>query len=76
MTMHTIAPSHFEVAYSTSLKTKVKTFGGGGWTRTNDLRIMSRPADSDPKVLQQDTPADRGKLLQNPQLPRNKKEGD
>jgi hypothetical protein len=25
----------------------VKQFGGGGWTRTNDLRIMSQDTDSE-----------------------------
>jgi hypothetical protein len=49
-------------------------FGGGAWTRTTDLRIMSRPAVADSKQLQQDSSADSGKLLQDPQPPRNKQE--
>jgi hypothetical protein len=46
--------------------------GGGGRTRTYDLRIMSRQTDTDSKGLQQDTAAEPGKVLQNPQPPRNK----
>ena len=49
----------------------VDLIGGGGWTRTNDLRIMSRPAATDSKELQQLPSADSGKVLQNPQPPRN-----
>jgi hypothetical protein len=41
--------------------------GGGGRTRTCDLRIMRRPTDADSKQLQQLSPAKRGKLQQNPQ---------
>jgi hypothetical protein len=48
--------------------------GGGGWTRTNDLRIMSHPAGADSKPLRQDGSADSGKVLQNPQPRRNKTE--
>src|SRR5208283_1564774 len=48
-------------------------FGGGGWTRTNDLRIMS----CEPPVVDKEdkglSSAESGKLLQNPQPPRNKK---
>jgi len=46
--------------------------GGGGWTRTNDLGIMSpiRPAEN--KADQQLPSADSGKVLQNPQPRRNK----
>jgi hypothetical protein len=35
--------------------------GGGGRTRTYDLRIMSHPTGADSKQLQQDTCADSGK---------------
>src|SRR5215470_4644131 len=41
--------------------------GGGEWTRTTDLRIMSRPAGADSKHFQQDSSADSGKVEQNPQ---------
>ena len=44
--------------------------GGGGWTRTNDLRIMSRPSEADNKGFQQPSQANSGKLLQNPHHPR------
>ncbi len=46
--------------------------GGGGWTRTNDLRIMSplTPiAGKEDKAL---SSAESGKVLQDPQRPRNK----
>jgi hypothetical protein len=46
--------------------------GGGGWTRTNDLRIISCPPAVDSTQLKQDSSADSGKVLQNPQPPRNK----
>jgi len=49
-------------------------FGGGEWTRTTDLRIMSRPTGADSKEVQQDESADSGKVLQNPQPRRNKAE--
>ena len=49
--------------------------GGGGRTRTYDLRIMS----SEPPVAdKQDkgvSSADSGKVLQNPHRPRTKKDG-
>jgi hypothetical protein len=48
--------------------------GGGGWTRTNDLRIMSPPSGTNSKELQQDSSADAGKILQNPHHPRTKAE--
>src|SRR5579863_2461783 len=48
-----------------------KRIGGGGWTRTNDLRIMSCPPGTDSTQLQQDSSADSGKVLQNPHPPRN-----
>ena len=47
-------------------------FGGGGRTRTYDLRIMSCPPGTDSKEIQQDDSAERGKTLQDPQLQRNK----
>src|ERR1700719_1339764 len=46
--------------------------GGGRRTRTYDLRIMSRQTDTGSKGPQQDTSAESGKVLQNPQPPRNK----
>jgi hypothetical protein len=54
----------------------VDKIGGGGRTRTYDLRIMSRQAGAESKELQQDSSADAGKVLQNPQPPRNKKAGE
>src|SRR5712692_6215886 len=49
--------------------------GGGGWTRTNDLRIM-RPvtpvASKEDKALNS---AESGKVRQNPQPPRNQNPG-
>jgi hypothetical protein len=50
----------------------IEKVGGGAWTRTTDLRIMSRPSGTDSKELKQLNSADSGKLLQNPQPPRNK----
>ena len=41
--------------------------GGGGWTRTSDLRIMSQKDGSDSKHLQQLSSAKRSKVKQNPQ---------
>jgi hypothetical protein len=55
-----------------TLKTNGK-FGGGGRTRTYDLRIMSQISDSDSKENQQLPSAESGKVLQNPQPRRNKK---
>ena len=56
----------------------VRAATGGGWTRTNDLGIMSHPTGADSKELQQDSSADSsadsGKVLQNPQPRRNKTE--
>jgi len=46
--------------------------GGGGWTRTNDLRIMSRQSSDGNKGNQRFDSAESGKPLQNPQPPRNK----
>jgi len=56
--------------------TELLSLGGGGWTRTNDLRIM-RPTppvggEEDKPV----SPADSSKILQNSQPPRNRKEGE
>ena len=48
--------------------------GGGGWTRTNDLRIMSSEppvADKEDKVL---SSAKSREVLQNPQPPRNQEQ--
>ena len=50
--------------------------GGGRWTRTSDLGIMSPAtpvAGKEDKAL---SSADSGKLLQNPQPRRNKKGGE
>jgi hypothetical protein len=47
--------------------------GGGGRTRTYDLRIMSHPTAIESKQLQPDSSANSGKVQQNPQPPRNKK---
>jgi hypothetical protein len=44
--------------------------GGGGWTRTSDLRIMSCPADIDNKGYQSLSSEESGKLRQNPQAGR------
>ncbi len=49
----------------------IESAGGGGRTRTYDLRIMSCPPTGDSKELQQDSSANSGKDLQYPQLPRN-----
>jgi len=49
----------------------ITKFGGGGWTRTNDLRIMSSIPDSDSKQNQVVSSAESGKVGQNPQLRRN-----
>ena len=56
------------------LKT-LERIDGGGWTRTNDLRIMSLSSRADSKDLQQDSSAEHGKVLKNPQLPGNRKGG-
>ena len=53
----------------------IDLIGGGGRTRTYDLRIMSRPSDSDSKQLQQFSSAKRGKPKQNPQTIRKQKGG-
>jgi hypothetical protein len=52
----------------------VELIGGGGRTRTYDLRIMRRQPSADSKGSQQDTSEKSGKVLQNPQPPRNKNE--
>jgi len=53
---------------------RLDLIGGGGWTRTNDLRIMSRSTGADSKELQQDSSVDSGKVLQNPHHKRTKTE--
>jgi len=53
----------------------VDLIGGGGWTRTSDLRIMSRPPVPDSKQLQQLSSAKCGKVEQNPQTIRKQKKG-
>jgi len=65
-----------EIEVPPGLVKVVEEFGGGGWTRTNDLRIMSRPTDSDSKELQRLPSADSGKVLQNPHPTRTKKDGE
>ena len=45
--------------------------GGGEWTRTTDLRIMSESLVADKEGDQQLSPAECGKIQQNPQAPRN-----
>jgi|HubBroStandDraft_4_1064222.scaffolds.fasta_scaffold29631_1 integrase len=51
----------------------VEEIGGGAWTRTTDLRIMSSATPIAGKEDKGLSPADSGKALQNPQPPRNKK---
>ena len=51
---------------------KQHRFGGGGRTRTYELRIMSRQPGDENKENQQLNSAESGKPLQNPQPPRNK----
>jgi hypothetical protein len=51
----------------------VDLIGGGGWTRTSDLRIMSPKGDADSKPFQQDSPAGRGRTQQNPQTIRKQR---
>jgi len=55
-------------------KSRSQNSGGGGRTRTYDLRIMSRQPGDENKENQQLNSAESGKPLQNPQPPRNKKE--
>ena len=50
----------------------IEKAGGGGWTRTNDLGIMSLIRGSENKQDQSLTSADSGKVRQNPQPRRNK----
>ena len=51
--------------------TVILLIGGGEWTRTTDLRIMSGSHIADNKEDQQLSPAECGKIRQNPQAPRN-----
>ena len=67
-----LKPSEMEIP--PDLLQVVEGFGGGGRTRTYDLRIMSRQPADDSKGFQQDSSADSGKVPQNPQPPRNRKE--
>jgi hypothetical protein len=46
--------------------------GGGGWTRTNDLRIMSRPTDNENKETKDLHSSESSKIRQNPHQPRTK----
>jgi hypothetical protein len=50
----------------------VEGIGGGGRTRTYDLRIMSRPTAADSTQLQRDSSANSCKVRQNPQRPNQK----
>jgi hypothetical protein len=52
----------------------IENTGGGGRTRTYDLRIMSRPPSGDSKEFQPDSSVNSGKDLQNPQPPRNQEQ--
>ena len=53
----------------------VDLIGGGGRTRTYDLRIMSHPSDADSKANQQLSSEESGEVRQNPQPRRNPKAG-
>jgi hypothetical protein len=55
------------------LSTQTDKIGGGGWTRTNDLGIMSLIKDTENKANQQLPTANSGKPRQNTQPRRNKK---
>jgi hypothetical protein len=69
-------PAQLDEVRETAVSPEVADLiGGGGRTRTYDLRIMSHPTGADSKQLQQDTSADSGKVLQNPHHPRTKKNG-
>jgi hypothetical protein len=50
--------------------------GGGGWTRTNDLRIMRPVTPVAGKEDKRLSSADSGKVQQNPQPRRNRKGGE
>ncbi len=50
----------------------VDLIGGGGWTRTSDLRIMSASEAIDNKGDQQHSAAESGKARENPQPPRKR----
>ena len=52
----------------------VEGIGGGGRTRTYDLRIMSRQPYGDSKGFQPDSSAKHGEVLQNPHPPRNQEQ--
>jgi hypothetical protein len=49
----------------------VETMGGGGRTRTYDLRIMSSEPPTAGKEDKELSSAESGKILQDPQPPRN-----
>ena len=49
--------------------------GGGGRTRTYDLRIMSCQPAAEGKEDKELSSAESGKVLQNPQPPRNQEHG-
>jgi len=47
--------------------------GGGGWTRTNDLRIMSPIGGAENTETKDLASAKSGKVMQNPHQPRTKR---
>jgi hypothetical protein len=51
----------------------VDLIGGGGWTRTSDLRIMRRPTGTEDKEDQQLSPEEHGKKRQYPHAGRTRK---
>jgi len=70
---HTASPATEASAANTELKGWIG-FGGGGWTRTNDLRIMrsvTPVAGQEDKTL---SSAESGKVLQSPQPSRNQEQ--
>jgi hypothetical protein len=56
-----------------NLRDVAAKFGGGAWTRTTDLRIMSPVSPIEGKEDKALSAAESGKVLQNPQPPRNNK---
>ena len=63
-----------EMKIPSDLLQVVEGIGGGGRTRTYDLRIMSSPPGGDSKEFQPNSSANSGKDLQNPQPPRNQEQ--
>jgi hypothetical protein len=52
---------------------RIENIGGGGWTRTNDLGIMSPSGEIEGKEDKALSQAESSKVRQNPQHGRNKK---